>query len=82
MAFLCPANRGETMTLDLWGGIILKNVIRIYLLNVHHLCESVLVCYYHWQLNLNSLGWSGVSYKCIFRNASKVLSGKNWALLA
>lgn len=81
MAFLCPTNRGETMTLDLWGGIILKHVIRIYLLNAH-LCESVLVYYYLWQLNLNSLGWSGVSYKCIFRNASKVLSGKNWEVLA
>lgn len=70
------------MTLDLWGGIILKNVIRIYLLNVHLLCESVVVYYYLWQLNLNLLGWSGISYKCIFRNASKVLSRKNWELPA
>lgn len=41
MAFLCPTNKAENVTLALWGGIILKNMIRIYLLNAHLLCEFV-----------------------------------------
>ena len=32
-----------------------------------------MVYYYLWQLNLDPLGWGGVAYKCIFRNASKGL---------
>lgn len=52
----------------LWGGIILKNVIRIGLLDTH-IFDPISI-YYLWQLNFHSLRWGQVAYKTIFRNES------------
>ena len=54
-------------------GVITLKMMGIYLLNAHLLLICDMVYYYLWQLNLDPLGWGGVAYKCIFRNASKGL---------